>query len=137
MRKHTTAQPRMKPGRVTKIAPGVYLAHSDNGPHAYEVHLDGPQGASCACMDFIKRGHLRPCKHILRAQAHSYGMAIQKARRMAQEEGTGVLVALLSRGQYRPEVTAAIRRAIEEGQEAPLTITCHTPQGAQQWAEAA
>ena len=49
---------------IQKIQPGLYTVQSQTGVGCYKVDLRSSDW-SCNCPDFIKNGHIRPCKHIL------------------------------------------------------------------------
>ena len=53
-----------KENSIQKIDKGIYLVQSQTGIGSYKVEWNGKEWV-CNCPDYIKRGHIRPCKHVL------------------------------------------------------------------------
>jgi len=49
---------------IRKVCDGIYIVQSQTGIGWYKVQWNGNEWI-CNCPDFIKHGHIRPCKHIL------------------------------------------------------------------------
>jgi len=54
---------------IEKIDNGIYTVISQTGIGLYKVQWNGNEW-SCNCPDFIKHGHIRPCKHVLALKLH-------------------------------------------------------------------
>ncbi len=58
-----------KENAIQKIDNGIYTVKSQTGIGLYKVQWNGNEFV-CNCPDFIKHGHIRPCKHVLALKLH-------------------------------------------------------------------
>jgi len=67
-----------KDNAIEKIEKGLYTVRSQTGVGVYRLEGHG-RIWSCNCPDFIKNGHIRPCKHILALRLHlDIGYIVEK-----------------------------------------------------------
>ena len=54
---------------IEKIDNGIYTVQSQTGIGLYKVQWTGNEWV-CNCPDYIKHGHIRPCKHVMALKLH-------------------------------------------------------------------
>jgi len=56
---------------IQKVGMGLYLIQSQTGIGSYKIDISTDEW-NCNCPDFIKNGHIRPCKHIIALYLYLY-----------------------------------------------------------------